>query len=336
MTAIGCQSAIPKSGRSEVTVPLPDGTSATFECAGVSRAAIRRAVLRHRSATAGPPTSPLLAMQLANETVTVTFYIQCVQTNIYDYSPASGEYSYSYSYLSGCWITEIYVDDIGGGGGGSGVSGTWRDQNGNPVPAPSEPIQTTPAVVSDTCKIVTGDRVVKRGEYFFDGALNDGAMQDSLRAAHFESYGTIGNPLPMSERREIGGFFGLNTVTQAYEFHRLPTAGSTRCHFPFQPFDIPKNFAVLGLWHTHPMKDGESYTCPHSADTVWLAKAEEQGGGSAGDWAIADSLQVPMYTIDPERMWRLEPNTPAGLDRWNNPQRWTKGISGQCADVATL
>lgn len=340
MAAIGCHSAAPKSGQSEVTVPLPDGASATFECSGVSRADIRRAVLRHRSATAGSPNSPLLAAALSNAG-SVRYHLQCWVTNYWNYDPVFGEYVFAYRTIDSCWYTEIYVDGGGGGGGGGGGTGTWHDQDGNPVPPPSEPIQTTPALVSDTCRIVTGDRVVRRvinGEVIsFDGTLNEGAIQDSMRAAHFNSYGVIGNTLPLSERLELGGLFGFNAGTQAYEFRRLPGA-STRCSYKPDPFSF-KSFpglVVLGFWHTHPMRDGELYTCPTTGDTVWQADAEGHGGGSGADWATADTLGVPVYTIDPDRIWRLEPNTPPGWARQTNPQRWMKGTSGQCADVAAF
>ena len=92
-------------------------------------------------------------------------------------------------------------------------------------------------------------------------------------------------------------------------------------------------YKIIATFHTHPMRDGELFMCPHSTDTVWQAVAEQSGGGRADDWNYATQTGIPLYTIDPDRIWRLEPDVPDSL-RQINPQRWTKGSMGVCAPIA--
>jgi hypothetical protein len=311
---------------------LYDGTPATFECNGVPRAEIHQVVLSHQSAMPNRTLPPGVAFQTAYHTTSVTVYYQCQVTHTWTYVPILGEYVYSYFTVDGCWITEI----VSNGGGGSGT-GDWVDENGNPVPPPSDPVQTPDAVVSDTCKIVTGDRVVTREldtlSVLFEGSLNDGAIQDSLRAAHLDSYGTIADPLPLSQRDEIGGVIAYNFRKKTYEFHRIPATSSSHCHYIADPPDLPQGVVAVGWWHTHVLRDGDIYDCPFLGTMGVTANAEASGGGSEADWELANTYKMPVYTIDPDRIWRLEPNTPPDM-RPANPQRWAKGSFGQCVDVA--
>ena len=330
MDAIGCESVGPGSDNTnEVIVPLRGGGVATFDCGGAPRSAVREAVIRYTTST-NPSADPRFP-SAQTWYINVTVHYQCEVTHHWTYVPVMGEYVYSYSTVDGCWITEIHHSGSGGGGGG----GSWEGPQGEPVPAPSPP--ESPPIVADTiCVDSTADRflVFRPDSAIVQGPLNDMAMQDSLRAAHFDSYGTIANPLVHSQRLEIGGIIYQAVKGGPLIFHRVPSIDPSPCRYGMDTSQLPSpRFRDVATFHTHTMRDGETFMCPHSADTVWEAVNEASGGGLEHDWNYATLSGRPLYTIDPDRIWRLEPDTPVG-QRYANPQRWTKGTAGTCAPVA--
>jgi hypothetical protein len=54
-----------------------------------------------------------------------------------------------------------------------------------------------------------------------------------------------------------------------------------------------------------------------------------QGGGSDSDWDVARTRGVDVYSISPERIWRLPKNTPQSVNEWNNNSNgYDLGTSG--------
>ena len=168
------------------------------------------------------------------------------------------------------------------------------------------------------------------------GALNDLAIQDSMRVLFQESYGTIQNPLPMAQRRELGGVILYYPATNTYKFERRLNQLDSHCAYMTSIGKIFTGQVLVGVMHTHPIRDGESYDCPVTGETGLEGNAEGTGGGSGPDWTVATNEGVPMYTMDPDRMWRLEPNTPEGSARTGNTERWLSGTTNQCSDRADL
>lgn len=147
---------------------------------------------------------------------------------------------------------------------------------------------------------------------------------------------TIANPLPHSQRTEIGGIIYQAVDHGPFLFQRVPSIETSPCSYNMDERHLPRPiFLVVARFHTHTMRDEEEYMCPNTADTVWRAINEASGGGSTPDWEIADTSDIPMYTIDPDRIYRLEPDTPPAR-RHFNPQRWLKASSGTCAPHADL
>src|SRR5690606_30711020 len=300
-----------------------------YVCA-TPRSEIREAVSRFRASIS--PATEMPSAQTWYEDVTV--YYQCLVTHYWNYVPAMGEYVYAYTTVDGCWITEIVRS--GGGGGGGGVGGTWEDHNGDPVPAPSDPYEV-PIVADTVCfdstedrhllyRVNPGDNAVRQGP------LNKLELQDSMRALLFDSYGTTASPLPMSQRRELGGVIVHSELTDDYSFHRVPSRAGTESHCSYLSIGVKTGPTerIVAWVHTHPIRDGEVYDCEATGNTNLVANAQEQGGGSPEDWGSATSERIPMYTIDPDRIWRLEPDTDS-LSRPYNPQRWSAAPTGTCS-----
>ncbi len=124
-------------------------------------------------------------------------------------------------------------------------------------------------------------------------------------------------------------------LTGDYSFHRVASSTGTESICSYQPRVVKTgpNDRLVAWVHTHPIRDFELYDCPEKGLYNWTANSEEQGGGSNDDWDWATAERVPFYTIDPDRMWRLEPNTPA-IARPGNPQRWSAAPSGTCSPRA--
>jgi len=310
---------------------MPDGPPISFDCGSTPRSEIREVLSRFRASIS--PETGMPSAQTWYEDVTV--YYQCEVTHYWNYVPAMGEYVYAYSTVDGCWITEIVRSGGGGGGGG----GSWQDENGDPVAPPSAPYEV-PIIADTVCFDSTDDRHIlyrqlPDPDVVLQGALNTLEFQDSLRAALFDSYGTIANPLPMSQRREIGGVIVYNEAIGDYIFRRVESQPGTESHCSYTSKPA-KTFAgeyIVAWFHTHPIRDFEVYDCPPTGKTGVIANAEGHGGGSDVDWAFATSQGKPSYTIDPDRIWRLEPDTDSLL-RPGNPQRWSAGTSGVCAPRA--
>lgn len=328
MADVGCSPAAPKSGRNEVTVPIANAAPMSFTCESATRDQIRQTISMFHAAV-----SPSRTPQMQTWYEDVVVYYQCLVTNHWTYVPTMGEYVFAYATVDGCWVTEII--QTGGGGGGGG--GSWVDGNGDPTPAPS-PAYDPPIQADTTCLDVTNDRQVLRRlagtDYVAQGALNDLAIQDSLRAALADSYGTIQNPLPISQRREIGGVIVYDPNNHTYSFLRIDSEPQWESHCTYRMKDSKINGVVVGLFHTHPIRDGETYDCPKAGQYGLEANAEAQGGGSDQDWDTATDKGIPAYTIDPDRLWRLEPDTPQGLARTSNPQRWAATSNGSCSSPA--
>jgi hypothetical protein len=68
--------------------------------------------------------------------------------------------------------------------------------------------------------------------------------------------------------------------------------------------------------HTHPAFKGESMT--HCKVGAQPHKPNAGGGGSPADWDSARRIGVDVYSVGPERVFRLPWNTAEG-DRDKNP-----------------
>ena len=82
----------------------------------------------------------------------------------------------------------------------------------------------------------------------------------------------------------------------------------------------------VGEYHTHMSKHLEPLTGCRGQKPGEIRKADRKqrtGGGSDADWDYATVRQESMYVIDYDyKVWRLDPNTPEGSPRRNNPNRW--------------
>jgi hypothetical protein len=310
---------------------MPDGPPISFDCGSTPRSEIREVLSRFRASIS--PETGMPSAQTWYEDVTV--YYQCLVTHYWNYVPAMGEYVYAYTTVDGCWITEIVRSGGGGGGGG----GSWEDENGEPVAPPSAPYEV-PIVADTVCFDSTDDRhilyrVNPGDSAVLQGPLNKLELQDSMRALLLDSYGTIASPLPMGDRRERGAVIVFSMLTDDYSFHRVPSQAGTESHCSIRtvPVKVGPTERIVAWVHTHPIRDFEQYYCPEVSDSLMTADAKGRGGGSDVDWAFADSMRVPSYTIDPDRIWRLEPHTDPLL-RPGNPQRWSAVPNGHSAPHA--
>jgi hypothetical protein len=90
----------------------------------------------------------------------------------------------------------------------------------------------------------------------------------------------------------------------------------------------------VAFWHTHLYSDGTTVFCRLRNRTIVVNNAASGGGsfaegGRSGDWDAVRTDSVSMYTVDPERIYRLDPGTPAGSEA-DNPNIWFR-IPGTCA-----
>ncbi len=145
-------------------------------------------------------------------------------------------------------------------------------------------------------------------------------IQDSLNTVLRESVATS---------TEIAGRILRDPWTGRLYFQRgvMDPAGTDNCRFTMLPATgLPGE--VIAKWHTHPNADFAVVTCRLSGKTGIITTGAT-GGGSPEDWATVDASGIRMYTIDPNRLYRLDP----GLDRVarsNNPNQWVRVPNG-CA-----
>jgi hypothetical protein len=328
--SIGCTAVEQGTSQAEVTVPLPDGSMAVYSCPNANRATIHRQLSAYRSELDGTGSHKVPSMQTYY--VNVVVYYQCEVTHHWNYVPAMGEYVYAYTTVNGCWITEIHFDDPNGGGAGG-----WYN-NGTPTSPPSAPY--SPPIVADTiCFDEAGDPsvLVPHGTSdtsIVSGPLNDLAIADSIRDLFISSYGPLSIPLPQDQRMEIGAAIYQDSTNGPLRFIRLSGGPLTsKCSFDWTGTSdsIPRGAPLVALVHTHPFIEGEKYLCPIYSETDSLeATYAATGGGSSFDWMSADLLNLPLYTVDPQTIYRLNPGVDS-LARSSNPFRWEYGTSGSCA-----
>lgn len=220
-------------------------------------------------------------------------------------------------YGEGTWHSGEPGDGDDGGSTSTGGGGT------TPPPPPPPPPPSP-----DTCNS-TGDSYL---------VLNSKGIQDSLSAILARS---------VAANEEMGGYIYKVTSGGPFMIALMPsdTSKTDNCSWAS---NVPPGTKALGMifayFHTHPTTDGTTFTCKLSG-LVITASSFASGGGSLGrydssgnyipgdwDWvrnATSNPGQVPMYTIDPQHIFRLEPGTPPGQEG-SNPNNWTR-VPGGCA-----
>lgn len=325
-----------------LTVAGPDGSPANFACPHSAQGPARQlltAYLAKAVGSQGRRHRGLAAAQSyeggqAGGLVQVTVFYQCSVEDVWYYVPAMGEYVYAWRTVDDCWVTEVRL-----GEGGGAPAGSWGTASGTPTSAPSAPV--TVRLNADTlCTAVTSDMPVTR--FTSDGTLhlgvpsplNDKAIQDSMLALFRDSYGPLDAPLPQLDRRELGAILVWNPLARTMRFERI-AGNNSHCHFEMPRTDtLEVNGVIVGFVHTHPMRDGEVFDCPYTETENEVANNEARGGRSETDWQGVWDRNLPTFTVDPDRMWRLDPSQVA--NRVNNPHRWMRPQSGGCATRAAL
>lgn len=90
---------------------------------------------------------------------------------------------------------------------------------------------------------------------------------------------------------------------------------------------------VVALFHAHVLRAGEVYNCPLLSTEPMIADPFTFGGGSPQDWGVATVARIPLYAMDPDGLYRFEPDTDS-LYWEGNPNRWLTGTFGTCSQPA--
>jgi hypothetical protein len=224
-----------------------------------------------------------------------------------------GPYTVSYTEQSCEWVdsytgTWHSTSGDGGdppppeGGGGSGGGG------GSPPP---------PTPPADTCPNA-GDTL---------GPLQIRSLQDSLGVALTDA---------IAADHELAGWIARHPSTGRWYFVRgqMDMNATDNCNYKLLPQSLPGE--QVAFWHTHLYADGTTVFCRLRGELVTINNIA-LGGGSVssgtylGDWdAVRDTtMGGPMYTIDPNTIYRLDPDRPVGHEG-NNPNVWIR-VAGSCA-----
>jgi hypothetical protein len=82
---------------------------------------------------------------------------------------------------------------------------------------------------------------------------------------------------------------------------------------------------IKGFWHTHLYTEGERYNCGYAARRQpRIAQTRSLGGGGPEDWLLAYSTSRPVYTVDRNSVYRLDPESSMGP---SNPNVWTRSLN---------
>lgn len=179
-----------------------------------------------------------------------------------------------------------------------------------------------------------------------DFILNDSASDFALRAALLEVLDSSHPELPAGSGLSVINHHGDKSekggrIVRYFDgtgYHSIPVddPNSTECTLdPTAGYTPPAGTDSAGVYHAH------AYTYPDSAfgcgvdstgvplavvpgdglKPAMLPKMEDEGGGSAGDWAFAKTHQIPVYVIWKDgSVYRLDPGYtgPHNL----NPYHW--------------
>ncbi len=158
-----------------------------------------------------------------------------------------------------------------------------------------------------------------------DPILDTRAIRDEMMAL-LDASGIDGNP---EDRREQSGYIH-RLADGTLKLIPAPNPGpATPCSgIPRAPDNQPGD-EVVGAFHTHPFAHGD--VLPPNCNLPFGATYDNKrlGGGSRQDWNFAPDFAIPMYIIDMEEVFRLDPNTPIS-ERGNNPNRWAWNKIDSC------
>jgi hypothetical protein len=318
MRASGCTEVTGLPPVGAVRFQGKDGRWRSYHCPGVGKAAVRAAIGRFHEAKAERAArhadGQVRVMAATGYFVLTAISTQwCVQTQTHFY--VGGVYKYTETTIvpgSCFWVTTYSVEFIGGD-----MPQPWEDYccagPGGPPDDDPPPPQPPPPPPADTCPTADG--------HF--GILRVRAVQDSFGAALSRS---------VQGNTELGGFIWKHPekdeiiATQG----TINWAQTDACDVKFTGADSPPKPGMIPIatWHTHPYADLTQIWCSVS-QTELTAYNDGLGGGSPTDWMQANDLGIPVYTISPTRLARLDPFTPSE-SRADNPNIWNR-VPGGCA-----
>jgi len=125
-----------------------------------------------------------------------------------------------------------------------------------------------------------------------------------------------------AEHLEHGG--GIYAVTGThptqYVVMNLVVAGTaTECRNTAAIASSDSNYVLVGIWHTHPLQGGDTFTnCPSYAVGAKAAK----GPSRPFDYGAQKQFGVPEYIVDPTDVFRIKTN--AGRRWWQSPTTLTR------------
>lgn len=164
-----------------------------------------------------------------------------------------------------------------------------------------------------------------------DGVLDNPAIRQALKDALTAS-GAF-NSDPAARRENAGwiyqrpdGTYDVRTTSPS------PTNPATPCSSTPGGPQPQAGETVVAPFHTHPFSDGDILPgvdgCGRDRRLTYAYDSDRGGGGSPEDWEFIKTplgdRYLPMYIIDKEEVFRLDPNT-SQRDRRRNPNRfrWT-------------
>lgn len=164
-----------------------------------------------------------------------------------------------------------------------------------------------------------------------DAVLDDPAIRQALKNALNASGAFNSNPATRQENagwiyQRADGTYDVRTTSPS------PTNPATPCSSTPGGPTPQAGETVVAPFHTHPFSDGDILPridgCGEDRRRTYAYDSDRGGGGSPEDWKFIESplgdRYLPMYIIDKEEVFRLDPNTPS-RDRRRNPNRfrWT-------------
>lgn len=163
-----------------------------------------------------------------------------------------------------------------------------------------------------------------------DGVLDDPAVRNALKAALAASGAFNSNP---ASRQEQAGYI-YQRADGSYDVRTAPpdpTLTTPCSSWPGVPAPQPGE-TTIAPWHTHPFAAGDPLPfvqgCASTPRRPTQYDNRRGGGGSAADWRFIETPDgnrfLPMYIIDKNEVFRLDPNVPV-RQRSRNPNRfkWT-------------
>lgn len=164
-----------------------------------------------------------------------------------------------------------------------------------------------------------------------DPVLDDPAIRNALKAALTASGAFNNNP---AARQENGGYI-YQRADGTYDVRTTspsPTNPATPCSATPGGPTPQAGETVIGPFHTHPFAHGDPIPivqgCNATVRQPTRYDNRRNGGGSPADWEFIKqplgTQLLPMYIIDKNEVFRLDPTTPT-RQRSRNPNRfrWT-------------